>query len=74
MPAFYDCKLCEGVHRLPGQFPTKALFDSVPIHQHVCTCPEVERGAIYRESDVFWRDDRGPDRPTGDERSGWKYH
>lgn len=63
MPAYYQCKLCDGSHPLPGDFPTRELFDGLPVHRHVCTCPRVERGAIYRKSDVFWREGQGYDPP-----------
>lgn len=72
MPAFYECKLCDGVHRLPGHFPLEAIFESVPLQQHVCTCPEVGRGAIYRDSDVFWREGRGSDTPVNGDRRDWE--
>lgn len=67
MPAYYNCKHCNGIHKIPSHFPTKKLFETVPLHHHVCTCPVVDRGAIYRDRDVFWREGRGADRPVGDD-------
>lgn len=67
VPAYYDCKHCSRVHELPGHFPTRELFETVPLHQHVCTCPVADQGAIYRDRDVFWREGRGSERPIGDE-------
>lgn len=67
MPAYYRCKWCDDDHELPGHFPTQDLFESVPLHQHVCTCPRVDRGAVYRRADVYWREGRGANRPVGED-------
>lgn len=67
MPGYYNCKYCNEVHKLPGDFPTRKLFESVPLHQHVCTCPNADQGAVYGAPDVFWHEGRGADRGIGDD-------
>ncbi len=55
MPAYYRCKWCRGTHRVPGRYPDRELFESVPLHRHVFSCPVEERGAVYRRGDLFWK-------------------
>lgn len=55
MPAYYRCKWCEGTHRVPEQHLDGEDVASTSTARHVLSCPEEERGAIYRRADLFWR-------------------
>ncbi len=57
MPAYFNCKVCGGVHPSPIGFGSKESFDTSKMLGNSFDCPPIGQSAIYDKEDMFWKEE-----------------
>ncbi len=56
MSAYFNCKICGGVHPSPLDFGSKESFDDSKMLGESFNCP-IRQSAIYDKEDMFWKEE-----------------